>query len=265
MIAPESQTVEHKLSLGERREIVETCAAFATAQGGRIYIGIRDDGAVAGVQIGKGTLEALANDIAQNTVPKLVPAITTAPTAGKAVILEEPDYTDSGNVVVKIFDDRLEVSNPGGLPAGLTVADLKQPHESKPRNKLVADAFFLVKYIEQFGTGIGRMIRDCREAGVPEPEFESRAGAFRAVFRRTAPVEQRWATMGLNERQAKVVRELGAGQELRRADYQALTGASERTARRDLEDLVSRKLFVRSGRGKNATYHRPAVSPEAES
>jgi len=89
MIPEEGQTVERKESLGERREIVETCAAFASAQGGRIYIGVRDNGTVVGVQIGKGTLEGLANDIAQNTVPKLVPAITTVQEAGQTVIVVE--------------------------------------------------------------------------------------------------------------------------------------------------------------------------------
>ena len=87
------------------------------------------------------------------------------------------DYAESGNVVVKIYDDRLEVSNPGGLPAGMTVEDLKQPHESKPRNKLVADAF-LIKYIEQFGTGIRRILNDCQEAGVPEPGVRVAGGRF---------------------------------------------------------------------------------------
>jgi ATP-dependent DNA helicase RecG len=89
MIPAEGQTVEHKASLGERREVVETCAAFASAQGGRIYIGVRDNGTVVGVQFGKGTLEGLANDIAQNTVPKLVPILTTAQEAGLAVIVVE--------------------------------------------------------------------------------------------------------------------------------------------------------------------------------
>jgi predicted HTH transcriptional regulator len=89
MIAEEGQTVEHKQSLGEHREIVETCAAFATAQGGRIYIGVRDNGQVVGVQIGKGTLEGLANDIAQNTVPKLVPAIQSIQESGQTVVVVE--------------------------------------------------------------------------------------------------------------------------------------------------------------------------------
>jgi len=53
MIPPEGQTVERKESLGERREIVETCAAFASAQGGRIYIGVRRNTSMAAKIEGK--------------------------------------------------------------------------------------------------------------------------------------------------------------------------------------------------------------------
>jgi ATP-dependent DNA helicase RecG len=98
-----------------------------------------------------------------------------------------------------VFDDRLEVSNPGGLQPGLTVEDLRRSHESRPRNKLVADAFFLIKYIEQFGTGVHRMLNDCRETGVPEPDFESRRDTFRIVFRRAVSLEERLAAFKLNQ------------------------------------------------------------------
>ena len=143
-------------------------------------------------------------------------------------------------MVVRIFDDRLEVSNPGGLPAGMTVADLLQPHESKPRNKRVADAFFLIKYIEQFGTGIRRIMNDCQAAGVPAPEFESRAGDFRVVFRRVVPLEKRWSGMGLNERQMKVLEYLQVHGRITRPDYQTVAATSERTAKREI--IVSRRM-----------------------
>jgi ATP-dependent DNA helicase RecG len=454
MIPSESQTVEHKASLGERREIVETCAAFATAQGGRVYIGVRDPGTVVGVQIGRGTLEGLANDIAQNTVPKLVPVITTVEEAGQTVIVvevaenptkpvsaygrayrrsgctnqvlsaseiaelyltsrgvtwdetvrseatlgdidpgkvrqflnrarverqwdidsktsvpqalrqlrlmrnqqltiaalllfaKEPqrflaqaklrcarfkgddevefldlkviegdliqqveeamafvrrntrmavkiegklersekweypleavreavtnavchrDYAESGNVVLKIFDDRLEVSNPGGLPAGMTVEDLKQPHESKPRNKLVADAFFLIKYIEQFGTGIRRILNDCRRAGVPEPEFESRAGAFRMVFPRIVSMRQQWAGVALNERQVKALEHLAAHGRITRSDYQTVAATTERTAKRDLNELVKKQVLMKRGAGNNFWYELVGSQPQQRS
>lgn len=104
----EGETVELKESLGEWKEIVQTCAAFATAQGGRVYVGVADDGQVTGVQIGKGTMEDLANKIAQNTVPKLVPAITTQQEQGRTVILV--DVAESLTKPVTAFDRALRQS-----------------------------------------------------------------------------------------------------------------------------------------------------------
>jgi len=443
VIPEEGQMVERKESLGERREIVETCAAFASAQGGRIYIGVRDDGTVVGIQIGRGTLEGLANDIAQNTVPKLVPVITPTEEAGQTLIVvevaENPtkpvsaygrayrrsgrtnqvlsagevaelylasrgmtwdettraeaaldeidankvrkflnraraerqweidpqtpvgpalnqlmllrngqltiaalllfaknpqrffvqakvrcarfkgdnevefidlkaiegdiiqqvedalafvrrntsmaakiegkperterweypldavreaitnavchrEYAESGNVMVRIFDDRLEVSNPGGLPAGMTVDDLKQLHESKPRNKLVADAFFLIKYIEQFGTGIGRMLKDCRDAGLPEPEFESRAGAFRTVFTRATSLERQTRGLALSPRQMQAVRQATDRGRITLADYAKLVDMPRRTLQRDLKELVGKGVLVKRGTARTTWY-----------
>ena len=52
-----------------------------------------------------------------------------------------------------LFADRLEVWNPGTLPPPLTLDKLRVPHESVPGNPLLARAMYLVKYIEQMGTG----------------------------------------------------------------------------------------------------------------
>lgn len=164
------------------------------------------------------------------------------------------DYAASGNVQVRIFDHSLAVSNPGGLPAGLTVEDLRKPHESKPRNKLIADAFFLIKYIEQFGTGIRRMIDDCRAAGLPEPEFESYGDSFRTVFRKTIPVEERFAGVGLNERQMKALRYVTERGRMTLAEYAELVQAPKRTLQRDLQELVQKGLLVKHGTARATWY-----------
>lgn len=74
-LPPESQTVEWKQSLGEWKEIVETCAAFATSEGGTIYVGISPKGDPVGVELGKDTLEDMANKIKVNTDPAQFPSI----------------------------------------------------------------------------------------------------------------------------------------------------------------------------------------------
>jgi len=67
-IPRKSDRVEWKESLGEWKEIVETCAAFATARGGTIYVGVAPHGTTNGIEIGKGTLEDLSNN---KTEPRL--------------------------------------------------------------------------------------------------------------------------------------------------------------------------------------------------
>ena len=99
------------------------------------------------------------------------------------------DYTSAGSVQVMLFADRLEVWNPGRLPPPLTIERLRVPHESIPGNPLLARAMYLVKYIEQMGTGTLDMIRRCVDTGLQEPEFEA-AGEFVTRIRRAAPAGQ---------------------------------------------------------------------------
>ena len=53
------------------------------------------------------------------------------------------DYTSNASVQVMLFIDRLEVWNPGELPPPLTMAQLRLPHASIPRNPLIADPLFV--------------------------------------------------------------------------------------------------------------------------
>ncbi|MBI2231643.1 MAG: putative DNA binding domain-containing protein [Deltaproteobacteria bacterium] len=97
------------------------------------------------------------------------------------------DYFEAGaNVFVEIYGDRIEVSNPGGLPKGLTRAELGT--RSVRRNPLIADLLHRIAFIEKAGTGIRRMREEARKTGCPEPTFGA-DGFFTATFRpRTAQV-----------------------------------------------------------------------------
>ena len=86
-----------------------------------------------------------------------------------------------------LFADRLEIWNPGELPLALTLADLRLPHASIPRNPLIAEPMFLASYAEKAGSGILDMIARCREAGLPAPEFRQSGGQFVQTLRRPVP------------------------------------------------------------------------------
>ena len=79
------------------------------------------------------------------------------------------DYSQRGAPIrVAMFDDRLEVENPGLLPFGLTVADLPLG-VSKLRNRVIGRVLHELGLVEQWGSGVQRMIAACRDAGLAAP------------------------------------------------------------------------------------------------
>lgn len=81
------------------------------------------------------------------------------------------DYFEKGaQVMIEIFDDRVVISNPGGLPKGLNRK--KFGKVSMARNPVIASLLQRSDYIEKMGTGITRMRNAMSIAKLPDPEFE---------------------------------------------------------------------------------------------
>lgn len=92
------------------------------------------------------------------------------------------NYTINGtSIYVRIFDDRVEIENPGGLPNGITKRDFAK--SSVRRNPLIADLFNRMGKVERMGSGIDRMRNLMRDAGLKEPVFEMDE-FFRVTFYR---------------------------------------------------------------------------------
>ena len=83
-----------------------------------------------------------------------------------------------------MYDDRVEIENPGRLPFDLTPETIKSAHASYPYNPLIAEVLFKASFLESWGSGVSRMVDACRAQGVPEPEYEVNGGFVRIVFRR---------------------------------------------------------------------------------
>jgi len=93
------------------------------------------------------------------------------------------DYFEVGaRVMVEIFDDRVDIVNPGEVCEGITCENFGTI--SITRNAILASMFSRIHYIEQVGTGITRMKNATREAKVADPEFDF-SGFFRITFRRS--------------------------------------------------------------------------------
>jgi ATP-dependent DNA helicase RecG len=93
------------------------------------------------------------------------------------------DYRDSGNSIIKIFDDRIEFFNPGKLYDDITIEKLQSGnYSSRARNRAIARAFKEAGIIERYGSGIARIKNECRGHGVKEPIFEEFVHGFRVTL-----------------------------------------------------------------------------------
>ncbi len=159
------------------------------------------------------------------------------------------DYESPSKVQVRIFDNRIEVWNPGKLPDEITIEDLRREHISVPRNPLLFKQLLWVKYVEDVGGGTLDMINQCKEWGIPEPLFEHVSGAFVVTFRLPPAVED-LEKMGLNERQIRAMNYIVKKGSISNKEYISLNNVSRKTATTDLKRLVSDGLLIRIGEGK---------------
>lgn len=94
-------------------------------------------------------------------------------------------YLEPSKVQVALYDDRLEITSPGMLIGGLSIEDLKAGC-CQARNRGIVSAFTYMKIIEQWGSGIPRLMENCKSAGLREPELLEIGGSFRVnMFRNT--------------------------------------------------------------------------------
>ena len=165
------------------------------------------------------------------------------------------DYTITADIQIRLHDDRLHVWNPGGLPEGIRLEQLREPeHPSIPRNPLLAQAFHFAGLIEKWGTGTTRIIRLCREQGLPEPEFEEQSGQFRLIFLKDPYTPERLRAMGLSERQIRAVMYVRERGSITNREYRELTAMSDEGARLDLKQLVDLGVMVARGKGRSTHY-----------
>ena len=85
---------------------------------------------------------------------------------------------------IAIYDDRIEIENPGVLPPQITPENILQPHISYPYNPLIANVLYSTTYIENWGSGVKRIIKACKERGVLAPTWSINGGFVVVTFMR---------------------------------------------------------------------------------
>jgi len=132
---------------------------------------------------------------------------------------------------IKIFNDWIWFFNIGGLPEGITLEQLKTTHPSVARNPLIVHIFYLAGLIEEYGSGIGRIMDSLKEANLPEPEFKEEFAGFSLYMRKDYYTEERLEEMGLNDRQIKAVMYVKEKGKITNKEYQELNGVIKKTSK----------------------------------
>lgn len=173
------------------------------------------------------------------------------------------DYRLSGrHIEIRMFDDRLEVLSPGGLPGYITVDNIVEEHFS--RNPRLVNGLFQWGFIEELGLGIDRMIEDMVNAGHSAPEFRDTSYSFTVTLRNTRvrrPV-MAWES-NMNERQLQALSFVQERGRITNRDYRVLCpDVSAETLRLDLSDLVDRGFLLKIGAKKGTYYILKKSAPE---
>ncbi len=167
--------------------------------------------------------------------------------------LSHRDYYEQGaSIMIEMFDDRVEISNPGGL---LPVVAKDFGHKSMTRNPLIFGLFTRMHLVERVASGIPRMQEAMREVNLPEPEFHTE-GMFTVVFKRQV---KNYATDGIvngivNENEQMIIDLLKTKPGLNASEIAESISKSWRTTMHYLKSLNEKELIEFRGAPKTGGY-----------
>lgn len=182
-------------------------------------------------------------------------------------------------VQLRMFPDRLEIVNPGGLFGPVTVDRLGEEGISSSRNqtlmKLLEDTPVPGRnevVCENRGSGIGAMLAALRQVGMSPPHFADRIASFQVTFPNHTLLDAetlQWLEMvgafDLTDSQRMALALLRRGEEVTNASYRQISGLDSRVATRELGGLVQRGLVTQDGTGRWTSYHLAPITPAAGS
>ena len=92
------------------------------------------------------------------------------------------DYSSGNPIQIRVYEDRILITNSGHFPKNWTVAELEKGVRSLPFNPRLANTFYRCGNIEAWGRGFQRMANACRAEGNPPPRYENDAQSVMLRF-----------------------------------------------------------------------------------
>ncbi len=187
------------------------------------------------------------------------------------------DYSIQGDGIrLYLFNDRLEITSPGGLPGPVTIDNIVDERFS--RNSAIVQVLSDLGFIERLGYGVDRVFALMREDHLPLPLFVETAGGFRVTLYNKALAEESANEPSLfngvfrgepvNRRQEYALDFLINRKNARitNKDLQELfPDVHPETIRRDFADLVNRSILIKMGEKRGSYYVLKKQQPESTS
>lgn len=160
--------------------------------------------------------------------------------------------------MLEIYDDRISIVSPGGVPKGITKANFGK--RSVARNPIIADLLRRTHYIEKAGTGIGRMKELMKNAGLKEPEF-TYDEFFEANFLRPSYYDENYGTydlanknyeykMSINKIQQEIINIIEQAPNTTQIDIAKKLKVSRQSIATNIKELKEKNIIKRVGTNK---------------
>ncbi len=150
-------------------------------------------------------------------------------------------------IKVSMFDDRIEIISPGGLPSGITEDEYLSGKLSVLRNRNLANVFYRLGFVEIFGTGITR-IKQLYEEGLKQPNFEVSENTIKIVL----PVFEK--NLNLTEDERKVYKILSKTMLKSISEIAPYTPFGKSKTTQLLKELGKKGVVKIEGRGRGTKY-----------
>ena len=155
----------------------------------------------------------------------------------------------NSNIRISMYEDKLEVSSPGGLPTGISEKEYLNGQISQLRNPILANIFFRLKYIEMFGTGIRRINKSYKDYAV-KPNFE----IFENSIKITLPIIETKLFLTTDERIVMDI--LEKGNILSSSEILEMTEFKKDKLNRLLKKLIQKNYVDIIGNGRGTRYFK---------
>ena len=176
---------------------------------------------------------------------ELIPEKAFRETIANALIHRTWDV--NSNIKVSMYEDKIEVSSPDGLPSGISEKEYLNGQISQLRNPILANIFFRLKYIEMFGTGIRRINESYKNYAV-KPAFE----IFENSIKITLPIITTKLFLTTDEKIVMDILEKGAI--LSSGEILQMTEFKKDKLNRLLKKLIQKNYIDVIGNGRGTKY-----------